>query len=69
MVKTASFSLKVRLIGFNEYTNHYQFGSNFKLIKIPIIYLHESLRQLKAVNTVDVNPITLKEDTVEFDFY
>ncbi|MGI4728218.1 MAG: carboxypeptidase regulatory-like domain-containing protein, partial [Janthinobacterium lividum] len=65
-VKTASFSLKIRLIGFNEYTKPYQFNNAVKLIKIPAIKLHESLRQLKAVNVVDVNPITLKEDTVEY---
>lgn len=66
MVKTASFSLKVRLIGFNEYTNHYQFNAKLNEIKIQTIQLKEALRQLKAVNIVDVNPITLKEDTVEY---
>lgn len=65
-VKTASFSLNVRLIGFNEYTNHYGFSSKLNAIKIPPISLKETLRQLKAVNIVDVNPITLKEDTVEY---
>ncbi len=59
VVKTASFSLKVRLIGFNEYTNHYQFGSNLKLIKIPAVWLRKLLQQLKAVNIVDANPISL----------
>lgn len=65
-VKAASFRLSVRLIGFNEYTNLYQFSSNIKMIKVPPIQLKEMLRQLKAVNIVDVNPITMKEDTVEY---
>ncbi|RYY29530.1 MAG: TonB-dependent receptor, partial [Sphingobacteriaceae bacterium] len=65
-IKTASFRLQIRLIGFDEYTKPYQFGSALKLIKIPAIKLKESLRQLKAVNIVDVNPITIKEDTVEY---
>lgn len=65
-VKAASFSLSVRLIGFNEYTKHYQFDDSNKLIKIQNIPLKEALHQLKAVNIVDVNPITLKEDTVEY---
>ncbi|MGI4897707.1 MAG: carboxypeptidase-like regulatory domain-containing protein [Janthinobacterium lividum] len=61
-VKAASF----RLIGFNEYTNPYQFSSNLKLIKVLPIYLKEELRLLKAVNIVDVNSITMTEDTVEY---
>ncbi|RYY29267.1 MAG: carboxypeptidase regulatory-like domain-containing protein, partial [Sphingobacteriaceae bacterium] len=65
-VKAASFKLSVRLIGFNEYTKPYQFSSNLRLIKIPVIHLKEELRQLNAVNVVDVNPITMKEDTVEY---
>ncbi len=65
-VKTAGFSLTFRLIGFNEYTNRYQINSKTDLYKIPPVHLKESLRQLKAVNVVDVNPITLKEDTVEY---
>lgn len=66
-VKTANFKLSVRLIGFNEYTNHYQFDDKIKLIKIQNIHLKEALQQLKGVNIVDVNPITVKEDTVEYN--
>lgn len=65
-VKEASFSLSARLIGFNEYTNHYAFSSALKLIKIPPVHLKEMLRQLKGVNIVDVNPVKIKEDTVEY---
>ncbi|RYY20663.1 MAG: carboxypeptidase regulatory-like domain-containing protein, partial [Sphingobacteriaceae bacterium] len=65
-IKTASFSLTVRLIGFNEYDQKYQFTTSIKLIKLPVIKLREALRQLKAVNIVDVNPITVKEDTIEY---
>ncbi|RYY30639.1 MAG: TonB-dependent receptor, partial [Sphingobacteriaceae bacterium] len=65
-VKTASFSLTVRLIGFNEYNQKYQFPSPGKLLKLPAIKLREALQQLKAVNVVGVNPITIKEDTVEY---
>jgi hypothetical protein len=65
-VKTASFSLNFRLIGFNEYTQHYQFSPQLPALKIQTIHLKEILRQLKAVNIVDVNPIKVKEDTVEY---
>ncbi len=65
-IKTASFTLQVRLIGFNEYTKPYQFANTLKLIKIPSVKLQESLRQLKGVTVVDVNPIKIKEDTVEY---
>jgi hypothetical protein len=66
-VKSAEFSLTVNLIGFTPVNRHYIHDQNVANINIGIVKLKVAFNQLKGVTIVGVNPVRIKEDTVEFN--
>lgn len=66
-VKSAEFRLTVSLIGFQEINRRFlRQDQASDVINVGIIKLKVTLNQLKGVTIVGVNPIKIKEDTVEF---
>ncbi|RYE36528.1 MAG: hypothetical protein EOP42_03015 [Sphingobacteriaceae bacterium] len=66
-VKASEFNLTISLIGFQPINRRFlPSAQNPETIDVGIIKLRTSLNQLKGVTVVGVNPITIKEDTVDF---
>lgn len=67
-VKSAEFRLVVSLIGFQEVTRRYlPQPQNPNTINIGVIKLRATATQLAGVTIVGVNPVRIKEDTVEYN--
>jgi len=65
-VKSAGFRLTVSLIGFQIVNRRFIQNQNTATINLGIIKLKVELNQLKGVTIVGLNPVVLKEDTVDF---
>ena len=67
-VKATEFRLTVELIGFQTINRRYlPQPQNPNVVNVGIIKMRVTLNQLKGVTVVGVNPIKIKEDTVEFN--
>jgi hypothetical protein len=66
-VNHPTFQLVVSLIGFQTQTKSFNYPSTTTSIKIDPIKLNVQVNELGVVNVVGVNPITFKEDTVEYN--
>ncbi len=62
----ANFRLKVFLMGYQPLIRKYLFDLDKGMIVLEPIVLKIKINQLKNVNIVGVNPITIKEDTIEY---
>jgi len=66
-VKSSEFKLTVSLIGFQPINRRFlPPAGNPSTINVGIIKMKVMLNQLKGVTIVGVNPVTIKEDTVDF---
>ncbi|RYE31616.1 MAG: hypothetical protein EOP42_10355 [Sphingobacteriaceae bacterium] len=66
-VKAAEFRLTISLIGFQPLNRRFlKQAQDPATINVGIIQLKTVLNQLKGVTIVGVNPVTIKEDTVDF---
>ena len=65
-VNGTKFALTISSLGYQALKRRYSFDSNNgKVVLDPIVLKSES-NALKGVTIVGVNPVTLKEDTVEY---
>ncbi|MBW4888933.1 TonB-dependent receptor family protein [Mucilaginibacter sp. HMF5004] len=62
----SEFRLKVLLMGYQPVVRKYFFDSNKGMIVLEPIVLKVRVNHLKDVNIIAVNPITIKEDTIEY---
>ncbi len=61
------FSLKVRSLGYKTFVKEYDFSRD-TTIKLPNIFLQQEAQMLKdVVIKGKINPVTIKEDTLEFN--
>ncbi|MBS1501260.1 MAG: outer membrane beta-barrel protein [Bacteroidetes bacterium] len=65
-VNGTKFTLTITSIGYQPIKRHYTFDSDTKPAVLPPIVLKTEANQLKGVTIVGINPIVLKEDTVEY---
>ncbi|MGN6638827.1 MAG: carboxypeptidase regulatory-like domain-containing protein, partial [Mucilaginibacter sp.] len=65
-VKGTKFSLTIGSIGYRTLKRHYAFDNDTKPAVLPPIVLKQESNMLKGVTIVGVNPVVLKEDTVEY---
>lgn len=66
-VKSPEFRLEISLIGFQPLNRRFlQQAQNPETINVGVIKMRVAATQLKGVTIVGVNPVTLKEDTVDF---
>jgi hypothetical protein len=65
-VKGLKLTLTISSIGFEGIIKHYTLDNDGKPADIGTVILKAESRQLNAVTVVGVNPVTLKEDTVEY---
>ncbi|RYD95451.1 MAG: carboxypeptidase-like regulatory domain-containing protein, partial [Sphingobacteriales bacterium] len=66
-VKDSVIRLSVNFMGFQPFTKTYELNTNSQTINLGNITLKESSNLLNEVVVVAINPVVLKEDTVEFD--
>lgn len=67
-VKSPEFKLTVSLIGFQPLNRRFlKQAGDPAIINVGVVKLKTVLNQLKGVTIVGVNPIKIKEDTVEFN--
>jgi uncharacterized membrane protein YgcG len=65
-VKASEFRLTVSLIGFLPINRRFIEDQSKANINVGVIKLKVEFNQLKGVTIVGVNPVTIKEDTVDF---
>jgi hypothetical protein len=66
-VKAKKLSLTVSTIGFHSFNKSYVLDENKPVFKVPAIVLAEAFNFLDEVEITGVHPVTVKEDTIEFD--
>lgn len=66
-VSAQTFSITATMVGFDTYTQSYTTGTKeSKAFAIDPVKLRVALNQLEGVTVVSTNPITIKEDTIEY---
>lgn len=65
-VKGTKFTLTISSIGYQTLKRHYALDNDTKPAVLDPIILKSESNTLQQVNIVGVNPVTLKEDTVEY---
>lgn len=65
-VNGTKFTLTISSIGYQTLIRHYTLDNDTKPAVLDPITLKSEANQLKGVTIVGVNPVTLKEDTVEY---
>ncbi|MGZ3833805.1 MAG: outer membrane beta-barrel protein [Mucilaginibacter sp.] len=65
-VNGTKFTLAISSIGYQGLKRHYALDNNTKPAVLDPIILKSEANALKGVTIVGVNPVTLKEDTVEY---
>lgn len=65
-IKGTKLTLTVSSIGFQGLIKHYTLAADGQPADVGTIVLKPEARQLNAVTVVGTNPVTLKEDTVEY---
>jgi len=65
-VNGTKFTLTISSIGYQSLLKHYVLDNDTKPAVLPQIILKSESNTLKGVTIVGVNPVTLKEDTVEY---
>lgn len=66
-LSATKFTLKVRSLGYKTFVQEYDFSGEI-LLKIPDIFLKPKAQMLKdVVIKGKINPVTIKEDTLEFN--
>ena len=65
-VNGTKFTLTISSIGYVTLKRHYTFDSDTKPVDLGTILLQVESNMLKGVTIVGVNPVTLKEDTVDY---
>ena len=65
-IKGLKLTLTISSIGFEGIIKHYTLENDGKAADVGSIVLKPEARQLNAVTVVGTNPVTLKEDTVEY---
>jgi hypothetical protein len=66
-VKADTFSITVTSMGFKTFTKVYFNGNGNKVFKLSPVMLEEDFSVLDEVIVTAVNPVKVKEDTLEFD--
>jgi hypothetical protein len=66
-VTVNQFSLVVQSIGYQPLKRRYILDNATTPFTIPAIILKADIRMLNTVTITDVNPVKMKEDTVEFN--
>lgn len=66
-VKDSLINLSVNFMGFKPFNKTYKLNKNLATIKLYKIQLQEESNLLNEVLVVAINPVVLKEDTVEYD--
>jgi len=65
-VNGTKFTLTISSIGYQTLIRHYGMDNDTKPIMLDPIILKSETNTLKQVNIIGINPVTLKEDTVEY---
>lgn len=65
-VKSNEFVLSISLIGYQPINKAFKFTDAKTLLNIAPIKLQIQVNELALVNVVGVNPVTLKEDTIDY---
>jgi hypothetical protein len=65
-VNGTKFTLTISSIGYQTLIRHYSFDNDTKPVVLDPILLKSESNTLQGVTIVGVNPVTLKEDTVEY---
>ncbi len=65
-IKGTKLTLTVSSIGYEGLIKHYTLAADGQAADVGSIVLKPEARQLNAVTVVGTNPVTLKEDTVEY---
>jgi hypothetical protein len=65
-VQSQNFKLTVTGLGYQAITKRYTIDNDTKLLKLDPIKLKIQINLLNLVNIIAINPITIKEDTVEY---
>lgn len=65
-VKGSKFSLTIGSIGYQTLKRRYAFDNDTKPAILPPITLKQESNMIKGVTIVGINPVVLKEDTVEY---
>ncbi|PTQ94001.1 outer membrane receptor protein involved in Fe transport [Mucilaginibacter yixingensis] len=66
-IPASQFALHISAIGYNNFKQNYAPADAGTLINLPAIVLKTSSTVLKTVTVTGVNPVKLKEDTIEFN--
>ncbi|MEJ6982026.1 TonB-dependent receptor [Pedobacter sp. P351] len=66
-VKSPEFSLTITNLGFMPYTKVYSFSAATPAINLPVIIMAANPNQLSEVVISGVAPVTVKEDTLQFN--
>ncbi|MCJ8209600.1 TonB-dependent receptor family protein [Mucilaginibacter sp. RS28] len=67
IVKSRQFKLRIIALGYQSYSNSFVVSQTGPSFSVGTVMLKTSSTLLNTVNIVDVNPVKLKEDTVEFN--
>src|SRR4051794_30355349 len=62
----SSFNLTATIVGYKTFTRRYTFSAGSKLLEIQPIKLNLEANRLSDVVVVAINPVTVKEDTIEY---
>lgn len=65
-VVSKNFKLTITSLGYQDFVRRYVMDNDTKPIKLDPVKLKAQSNMLKTVNIVDVNPISVREDTVEY---
>ncbi|MDB5138045.1 MAG: TonB-dependent receptor [Mucilaginibacter sp.] len=65
-VISKNFKLTITSLGYQAITRRYEMDNDTKAIKLDPIKLKSQSNILKTVNITDVNPISVREDTIEY---
>src|SRR3569833_3022781 len=65
-VKGSRLTLTFSSIGYQGVKKHYVLDNDSKPVNLGVILLHAQPNMLNQVNIVGVNPVTIKEDTIEY---
>ncbi len=67
-IKTGTFTLLITSIGYQSYTNTYHFKENHEALELEPVIMKPEVHQLEDVVVKSVIvPVTVKEDTLEYD--
>lgn len=66
-VKDSVIQISVNFMGFQPFSKTYKLDKNSPVIQLKDIQLREASNLLNEVVVVAINPVVLKEDTVEYD--